>query len=194
MGEGQVLHFIKDHKGVCHAYTETEFHRQIMDDAKHSGHNWCAPVMEIAKAMGKFKNQLFKDNIYRAVLDRFSRLFMHDDAGYDEATSIAIGECFMGLSDSIENRRIQVNYINKYLDFEMMMEPISRLHMHDENWQKFCQVFIDEKNREWPKFHSVKEIARWADNISRDFARRLKKAESEKFFESTTSAAWQIPD
>ena len=205
MGEGQVLYFIKDHKGICHAYTETEFYRQIMDDAKSSDHNWCAPVMEIAKAVGKFKNQLFKDSICRAVLDCFSHLIMQD-SGYDEGTNIAIWECFMELSpDSMENRQSQVNYVNKYLNFEIMMGSTSHLHMHGENWQKFRQDFIDEKNREWPKFHSAREIIKWADNVGKDFARRLKKAENEKLFEeedkeifrhivNTTARAWQIPD
>ena len=205
MGEDQVLYFIKDHKGACHAYTEVEFHRQIIEDAARSDFNWCAPVTEIAKVVKKFKNQLFKDDICRVVIDCFSRLFMRD-LGYDESTSIAIWECFMELSsDPVENRQAQVNYINKYLDFEITWMTTFSRYGNGENLQKFRQNFIDDKNREWPKFRSAREIIKWADTIGEDFEWRLKKAEAEKLFEkedkehakyrlNMVAHAWQIPD
>ena len=207
MGEDQVLYFIKDHKGACHAYTEVEFHRQIMEDAAQSDFGWCAPVTEISKAVRKFKNRLFKDDICRAVLNCFSRLFMRD-LGYSESENIAIWECFMELSsDSAENQEAKANYVNKFLDFKILCRTVFSMHRNGENWHKFRQDFIDDKNREWPKFRSAREIIKWAGCLGEDFDRRLKKAEEKKLFEKEDqehfeywlnkvahTRAWEIPD
>ena len=207
MGEDQVLYFIKDHKGACHAYTEVEFHRQIMEDAAQSDYDWCAPVTEISKAVRKFKSQLFRDDICRAVLDCFSRFLMRD-RGCDESENIAIWECFMELSsDSAENHEAKANYVNSFLRFRILWRTALSMHGNGPIWNKLRQDFIDDKNREWPKFRSVREIIKWADAVDDDFDRRLKKAEEKKLFEKEDNEhfeywlnkvahtrAWEIPD
>ena len=119
MNEDKELHFIKDHRGVCHGYTEVEFHRAIMEQSAHSDLSWCAPVTEISKAMGKFYNQTFKDDICRAVLDCYSRLF-YKDMIWNDAIEVAIWECFVLLSPDLEeNQKSRDNYAGKYIDFKI---------------------------------------------------------------------------
>ncbi len=175
MNEDKVLHFIKDHRGVCHGYTEAEFHRAIMEQSAHSDYNWCAPVTEISKATGKFCNQIFRDDICRAVLDCYSRLFFKDMV-WNDAIEIAIWKCFVRLSPDLEeNQKSRDNYADKYVDFKIGHIKIGCLIASggDEAARQYSD-FANEKKRELFKCRSVRDLMKFGSTLENSFERTFK--------------------
>lgn len=167
MNEDQALYFIKDHKDVYHAYTEVEFHRAIMEQSQKSDRSWCAPVTEIAEVVDKF-NQIFKDDICRAVLGCYSRLF-YEDMRWNDAIEAAIWKCFVLLSpNSEENQKARENYINEYIPFKIGQAKVGFFISAGDKLTLYHK-FIDEQKSELLKLHSVKEFVKWGSALEDNF-------------------------
>lgn len=193
-----ILHFIKDHGGEIHAYTEQELHDKIMEDEKLGYYDtsspigmfpmpsWCAPLVEIGKVVSKISTKNFREDICRMVLTRCTYFL---DAGYNFGAlqREAIWECFTELPPDTElNCEIRANYISSYIDYIIRDENYFKAHSGG-SWRRFCQDFRRGANYGWEELYRVEEISNWAKELHEDFKNRVEQAESENLFEKEES-------
>ena len=198
-----ILHFIKDHRGRTHAYTEQEFHDKIMEDEQLGYYNmsspidmvpmpsWCAPLTEIANVIDKFSIKILREDICRMVLTRCT-YFLNAGYGFGAPQRDAIWTCFTELVPDTElNREIRANYISSFIDYIIRDENALKAHSGD-NWQNFCQDFHQNAVNEWKELYRIEEISEWVKELQADFRNRLKQAEKEALFKKEENTLYVI--
>lgn len=171
-----------DYFGRKNFLTAEEFHERIMREASHSDWNWGVPVTEIAKFVKKpYFPKEYRDDICQAVLKCFTRI--QAEHCISDCEQEAVWECFMLLNPEVEeNERARSGYIQRLINKSIHSSSIFPLHI-GESWGNFCQEFRKEKDAEWRKIKSKREIQKWAQDLQSEFAARLEKAEAEGIFD-----------